>query len=100
MSTMAISRRTNYIFYLVTQEGVYEFDAIWARGAFIEKERREKGFCRGACYYRDKWTGELVFQNCTFGDVREYESPEAYRKAFREYFKDIMPRFEKEACFW
>ena len=62
------------------------------RGRFIDQMEDEKGICKGVCYYKDNKTGEAVIQYCMFDNG--YKNEEERLKAFREYFKDILPKIE------
>lgn len=77
-----------YTFYLKTKEGTYKFRSTLARDGFTERNNIKKG----ACYYKDNETGEMVWQYCFFNE--EYDTPEKRQKAFDEYFKDILSDLE------
>lgn len=83
-----------YTFYLRTKEKTHKFNSTWARGRFIDEVEDEEGTCKGVCYYKDNETGEVVIQYCMFDNG--YKNEEERLKAFREYFKDILPELEVE----
>lgn len=80
--------KSRYTFYLKTKNKTYEFKSTWARDGFTERNKIKKG----ACYYKDNETGEIVWQYCFFHE--EYETPEEHKRAFDEYFKDILAELE------